>query len=340
MRQRLIPWVSVAVAFLLAVPCSAQFMRKTGMAGAPILKVGVGARAVALGSAATTISGDVNQIFWNPAGISTEQGKTQVSFSYNNWIADLSHNAFAVSHNFGNWGTFAIGGMMAGVDGIEANRDVVPGLEGVKYQTSSTFDYGSMFLTLCYARPFTDRLTLGASAKYYQETIDQQSAKAFAFDFGAIYMLGYRDLALGARINNVGSDIKYYHIAASLPMIFSFGVSMSVLQGESFNLKGFVDATKPLDTDQLAFAGAEATLFKAVAVRGGYKFNYMGKTDKYKSREEGWYAEKRYNRTDEVWTLGAGIKLPYGDYSLILDYAYTEFGILQDVNRFSLTILF
>ena len=145
--------------------------------------------------------------------------------------------------------------MMSGVDGIEANRDVVPGLADVTYNTSDTFNYGSMYIMLSYSRLMADRLTLGTSAKFYQETIDDQSASAFAFDFGAIYELGYRDLTLGARINNVGSDIKYYNIAASLPMVFSFGLSMSVVQTESFNFKGYMDATKALDTEQLVFGG-------------------------------------------------------------------------------------
>ena len=81
-------------------------------------------------------------------------------------------------------------------------------------------------------------------------------------------------------------------------------------------------------------------LLDKVAIRGGYKFNYIGKTDNYKAREQGWFAERRYNRTDENCTLGAGIEIPYGDYSLVLDYSYTEFGILSDVNRFSLSFAF
>ena len=43
----------------------------------------------------------------------------------------------------------------------------------------------------------------------------------------------------------------------------SQGISMSVIQVESFNFKGFVDATKALDTDQLVFGGLEAKLFDA-----------------------------------------------------------------------------
>ena len=43
--------------------------RKAGLTGAAFLKVGVGARNVALGTAVTALSGDVTQMFYNPAGI-------------------------------------------------------------------------------------------------------------------------------------------------------------------------------------------------------------------------------------------------------------------------------
>ena len=75
-------------------------VRKAGLTGASFLKIGVGARAVALGSAYTTVRGDVNQMFWNPAGIALGSGGTPGTFTYNDWIADLAHYAAGVSHNF------------------------------------------------------------------------------------------------------------------------------------------------------------------------------------------------------------------------------------------------
>jgi len=44
-------------------------VRKSGINSLAFLKVGVGARQVAIGSAATTLKGEPNMIFWNPAGI-------------------------------------------------------------------------------------------------------------------------------------------------------------------------------------------------------------------------------------------------------------------------------
>jgi len=39
-------------------------------------------------------------------------------------------------------------------------------------------------------------------------------------------------------------------------------VSMSMIQSDEFSLKGYVDAAKPLDTDQMILGGMEATLLK------------------------------------------------------------------------------
>ena len=350
MRHKSISTLLVVFLLVFAVAAFPQSMKKTGISGASILKVGVGAKAVGIGSAITTVTNDVNQVFWNPAGISLPEGKTHVTFSYNQWIADINHNAFAVAHSFGSWGTVALGGLMSGVSDIEANRDVQPGLAGVEYSDEATFDYNSAIIGLSYAKQFTDKLSLGATVKYYSEKIDVESIGTVAFDFGAIYMLGYRDLAIGARIQNLGGDLEYYYVPFSLPMVFSFGVSMSMIQSDAFTFKGYVDATKPLDADQMILGGVEANLMKNVSFRAGYKFNYMGMMDDFgprssyqiveKTTRDHWYAQKSYSRTDEGLSLGAGIVLPYSGYDLVIDYTWSSFDLLDDVNRLSVSFKF
>jgi hypothetical protein len=350
MRHKIISTLLIFVLIIFVGSGFGQEMKKTGSSGASILKVAVGAKATALAGAMTTAQGDVNQLFWNPAGLAMESGKTQVTFSYNDWIAGLSHNAFAVAHSFGNLGTFAIGGMMSGVGDIVANRDIQPGLEGVTYVDDATFDFNSNFIALSWARNFTDKLSLGATAKYFSESIDGVGVHAFAMDFGAIYQLGYKDLAIGARIQNLGQDYEYYYIPVNLPLMFSFGASYSFISSEIFGMKGYVDATKPLDADQMIVSGIEAHLYKSLFVRSGYKFNFQGVQDEYLDRNvyytdeavnrASWLSKQSYNRTDEGLSFGAGLDIPYSGYRLTLDYTWTKFDILDDVNRFSLTFKF
>ncbi|NOZ60295.1 MAG: PorV/PorQ family protein [Calditrichaeota bacterium] len=350
MRHKIISTLLILTLIIVVGSGFGQEMKKTGSSGASILKVAVGAKATALASAMTTVQGDVNQLFWNPAGIVLSAGETQVTFSYNDWIAGLNHNAFAVGHSFGNWGTFALGGMMSGVSGITANRDIQPGLEGVDYVTSATFDYNANFFALSWARNFTDKLALGATAKYYSETIDGVGVGAFAMDFGAIYKVGFRDLTIGARIQNLGQDYEYYYVPVNLPLVFSFGASYSFINSDLFGLKGYLDATKPLDSDQMVLGGIEAHLYKKLYVRSGYKFNFQSVKDEYLNRDvyypteattrPSWLSKQSYNRTDEGMSIGAGLEIPYGDYRLVVDYTWTSFSVLDDVNRFSLTFKF
>lgn len=307
-------------------------LRKPGIDGAAFLKVGVGARMVALGSAATTMHGDPNMIFWNPAGIHIEEGKTQIGLNYNDWLIDLSHSAGAVTHGFGNLGTVGIGVIYMGLGDIVADRDIAPpGYEEPVPEASGvtqydSFDYSDMAVTIAYSKQFTDRFRMGASAKFIREKIDTEDATAFAFDFGAIYETEFRDLTFGARINNVGGDMKFYAIGAPLPLNFSIGASMSIAQEENTSLRAFVDLTKPKDNQQLYFAGGEWTLFDKLVIRGGYKLGYSGASDE----------QTQFKQTDEGFSFGAGLAMPVSGYNLWLDYAFTDFSVFDDTHRFSL----
>ena len=132
--------------------------------------------------------------------------------------------------------------------------------------------------------------------------------------------------------------------------MFSFGASYSFINSDIFGIKGYVDATKPLDADQMILGGVEAHLFKNLFVRTGYKFNFQGIQDEYLDRNvyytdeavnrPSWMSKQSYNRTDEGLSLGAGLDIPYSGYRLTIDYTWTKFDILDDVNRFSLTFKF
>jgi hypothetical protein len=321
-------------------------VRKAGLTGASFLKIGVGARAVALGSAYTTVRGDVNQLFWNPAGITLTDGKSQATFSYNQWIADLSHYAAGITHDFGTWGTWGVGMVAMGVSDIPATRDVVPGFLSGSYtgfvdpNTSATYNYNDTAVNISWAFQFTDRLSMGVTGKYINQSIDSESANAVAVDVGAIYDIGYKGARIGARMNNLGSDMTYYAIGAPLPLVFSIGTSINLLDQEDqgMRLTAMLDATKPQDAEQLLFAAGEFQVMKYLMVRGGYKFNYSGISDT--KTDEITLKSIPADRTEEGFTLGGGIDYPLGGYRLGVDYAFTQFGILDSVHRVTMNVGF
>ena len=84
--------------FLIALSVStmsAAFADSAGGAGA-YLKMGVGARALGMGSAFTAMADDATSAFWNPAGLARLQ-KGEASFMHANLTMDREYNFFNYS---------------------------------------------------------------------------------------------------------------------------------------------------------------------------------------------------------------------------------------------------
>ncbi|MBI4428708.1 MAG: PorV/PorQ family protein, partial [Ignavibacteriales bacterium] len=224
---------------LLLFEAGAQ-VRKAGLNSAAFLKVGVGARNVGLGSASTSISEDVGQMFWNPAGIALRNSNMQATVSYNKWIADLNHNAFGLSYKLEDIGTVGVGVIMFGVSGIAAYRDIAPASlksQQIDQATSDTYSYADLSLQASFARNFSDQLSLGATVKYISETLDDMTKSAVAVDLGSIYTIGtvasfVNDWKVSARLSNLGSGIKYYDVESPIPITFSVGTSFKALKDD------------------------------------------------------------------------------------------------------------
>ncbi|MEW6510963.1 MAG: PorV/PorQ family protein [Bacteroidota bacterium] len=313
--------------------------RKAGINSAAFLKIGVGARQVGLGSAVTSLTGDVTNMYWNPAGITlaTDQ-RAQAAFTYNKWFADLNQQAASISYNLEDVGTIGLGFMTFGLSGIPADRDVYPGgsaeLRALEIDkvTSDTYDYRDMVLQVSYARAITDQLSLGLSAKYISEKIDDKTATAVAFDFGSVYSIGILGWNIGARLSNLGSDMKFYDFAAPIPLTFSIGTSMTPLTDDMNSLMVTVDAVKPQDGLQYYFVGGEYTFMEMISVRGGYKFNYSGVDDGGNS------FSPAIKTTVESFTAGAGFMTKLSDYSIRVDYAFTKMDLVDSVHRITLSL--
>ncbi len=312
------------VAAVLIAPLS-YGQRQAGATSAAFLKVGVGARQVGMGSAATAISGDVNMMFWNPAGIALKTERLQASFSYNKWLADMDHNSAAVSYNLEGIGTIGAGFVTLGQSGIPAQRD--PFTDPL---TSTTFDYRDLAVQVSFARYIMDNLSLGASVRYISEKIDDQSAAAIAFDVGSIYHIGLLDWKVGARLSNIGSDIKYYSFSTPVPIMFSMGTAMTPVKDEYNSLTMIADLVKPQDNIPQFNVGLEYSVLDMLFIRGGYKFNYSG------SKDDGRITRNPTNTTIEGGSVGGGVKLTFSDYVVSVDYTFTQMDILDNVHRITI----
>lgn len=330
------------MSLLLALPAFSQKVTKVGTTAAGFLNIDVGARAVGMGSAFVTLADDPSGVYWNPAGLANLAGP-QAMFSHTTWLLDIAFNFAAVTIPMQGAGTLGLSAVFLSMDDMERTTIDQP------MGTGEYFSAGSYAFALSYARHLTDRFAIGANAKLIQEKIYHSSATGIAFDIGTLFETQFNGLMIGMSISNYGTKMRMEgrdmliqsdvdpliygnnaninsHLdtdAYDLPLMFRVGCSIDVLKGAgNSNLVLAVDALHPNNDVEYLNVGTEYTFNKMVALRAGYK--------------------SLFARDSEVGlSLGGGLRYKLmGMTELKLDYAYQDFGVLKDIQKFSVTLGF
>lgn len=155
-------WSVAAILVSIIIFGSVGYASGPGTTGAGFLKIGVGARAAAMGDAFTVIVDDSTSLYWNPAGLAKIE-KRQLSATYNMWFAGINQGYLGMSFPLSGGGT--VGGGVNYVDmGDFDGRDA----EG---NPTVTFTASALNYQLGYANRVGEKLTWGISAgivsRYY-----------------------------------------------------------------------------------------------------------------------------------------------------------------------------
>jgi hypothetical protein len=305
----------LSILALLAPAASAQIdqgfdFERSGSAGFQFLKIGLGARESALGEAAAALTHDATAVFWNVGALPLAEGR-QASFSHNEWLVGSSLDALVLSTPLG---AYSVGLSVArfGIEAFEETTVLEP--DG----TGRMVEAGDFMVGLAGARRFTDRLTIGAQAKYVRETLDDEAFSNVLFDVGALYYTGFRDLRLGFTLQHFGPDVQGLRQDFRTPLLFRVALADELFDVSNVRVQTAVELVHPTDNEEWVQGGIEATLLDVLAVRGGYRLGV----------DEG------------SWSVGAGVAPPrVGGIGLSADYAYIPFGdLLGDTHRFTVTI--
>jgi hypothetical protein len=208
--------LSAFVLLGMAGTASAAAKSNAGATGAAFLKIGVGARAAALGGAYTALADDASAVAWNPAGLAAVK-QAQATAMRAQWLQGTESNflAGAVPTSVG---TFALGVRSFSVDGLERRTADTAANEG-------TFDSRDDAYTLGYGIAI-GRFGLGAGLTYIRQTLDGAAASAPAGDLGATWKTADK-LTLGLAARNLGGDIKFDREGDPLPRVVSLGAALS-----------------------------------------------------------------------------------------------------------------
>jgi hypothetical protein len=325
----------------IIVSFSAFAQNKTGTTIGQFLKIEPSSRVVALGNAGASLYGEVSSMFYNPASLGRLNG-TDVQFTFNRWLADITYNYMAAGMNIEGIGSFALTGTMLNSGEIDVRTVEQPLGTGEKYFVKN------FALGLGYAVMLTDRVSAGLQVNYINESIWHSSLSTFGFNFGVQYQVTEGGLTLGASVSNFGSRASYggrdiyinYDFdpdkygdndqlpaqlrmdAFALPTLFRAGISYLLQFSDNYKLLIAADAIHPNDNAESINIGGELELLNLLSLRGGYRNMFLPELE-------------------GGLVLGGGLKTEIGGtYNIRFDYAYADYGRLAEAHRITLSLGF
>jgi hypothetical protein len=245
------------------------FSQTAGNSGLSFLKLGFGARNIALGDAGTELSSDVTSLFYNPSALAINPA-SEIMLMHNEWIQNVRSEVLgARTIIFGL--PVAIGFNVTSVNDIEV-RGINPGDPITKF--NAQYFFGS----LSAGHLITDNVYFGASIKYLYQGIYVDESTGWGFDFGATYLTSIKGLNISAALRNLGTMKALRDEKTKLPTEFRIGPSYSLTFQDKFQVSGAVEYLKYTPTSDTHFnMGAEILYGKLIALRVGYQTGYISK---------------------------------------------------------------
>ena len=295
----------IGMSFLL-ISFHSLIAGQDGNAGLLFLKMGAGAKAVAMGEAYVAVANDVTSTYWNPAGLANLHS-LGVHFTHNKWFQDVSHEFVALSIPYRKQ-TLGLSVSYTSIGDIEYRTS--PTTEPL-----STVSAHDLAVGFSYARNLNNTFAVGATVKYLHEKIYLDTASGFAIDAGMLYNPHFGGLTFGVSTVNIGKMGKMRQEEISLPTQVRGGIAW---QKQMNSVIKHVTLATEMVTDEFEdvyfHAGFEGIFEDILALRAGYQFGYDTKD------------------------LSFGIGLCIGRYRL--DYAYIPYQEnLGNVQRFSIEVI-
>ena len=296
---------------------------KVATTSANWLKLETGARGVGMAGAMVAAGEGVSAIPYNPASLGFIKG-SELYYSKTNYLAGISHASMAYGTQITPTDFVALHLFIFNSGLMDVTTETEP--DG----TGEQFDVTGLSLRGTYAKILTDRLKFGFTIKYIREAIYTTDMQTFAIDLGTNFDTGIYGIILGMSVSNFGPEVQFtgeglqqeapdLSVDGSLskltekfpiPMSFRLGIKKDIMNNDIHKLTVAMDGVNPIDYVVTGNVGLEYSWKEIAYVRGG---NHL-------------------NHDTASFTMGAGIKIG----NIFVDYAYANYGILENTNQFGL----
>ncbi len=297
------------------------------------ISIGVGGRALGLGSAYVAIANDVTAGYWNPAGLAHITYPEIILMHDERFGSLMNYDYGAIALPYGSNASIGVSIMRLGIDGIHDTRNALVDYTGggilddaarLDYDKITEHSWADWVLYLTYSKQRSQRLSYGFNIKLIRRDFIEYHASGIGFDVGLMYN-PVGNLFLGINAQDITTTLVAWNTGTNDL------ISPTLKVGSGYMFDAFGGAFIPVIDFDLRFenrsfasnmsfgpvsvdfhAGMEYSVRNLFALRAGY--NDIGNL-----------------------TLGAGIHLPKMD----IDYSFAQFdgaGQLGNTHRISLRI--
>lgn len=299
---------------------------------AEFLRIGVGARALGMGGAFTSLANDASAAYWNPAGL-ISLGSSELLFMHAEQFGTLAtHDFFGFvqplsSGDATRASAVGVSVIRFGVDDILLTRDAWDDMNGngrpdpgevdpSLFRKGSDVEWGVLF---SYARSAGDRLDIGGNLKVVRQGLLQNTSFGMGVDLGVLLRLD-RGLRFGARLADITTTQISWDtgtrevVAPSVTLGGSWTRTVPGLRG---------DMTLSLDLP-MTFEGRDAA---SQVSSGSVGTDLQGGLEYWLFRAVAF----RVGTSAGEWTAGGGLR--YRSFGA--DYAFLPHDELGDTHRIS-----
>jgi hypothetical protein len=283
------------------------------------------ARSRALGGAVSALSQNTDALHFNTASAIINPF-TAFSFSHQEMYQGLKYNYYSYLTNFSDRVACGISIKTFSTGYIDKTR-VVPGTffqytnEGSFKQNDIALTYGMAYLVDKKIVLFNSLFdfSIGGNIKIINSSIDIYEAIGYTTDWSLFF--SEENFNLSVSISNLFGKLKYVQVEEKLPLSVRLGMNIPFTLGRTFMQFG-VDWTKISGDNNYFNVGFESELFKDFVLRNG--FNSRNEAGSGFAFGFGWTTGKELDLIESV----------------TVNYSYSYYGDLGDVNSFDFIIIF
>jgi hypothetical protein len=175
------------------------------------MAIGVGGRALGLGSSQVALASDASAGYWNPAGLARIDYPEVMLMHDERFASLINYDYASVAIPYGKDESFGVSIMRLGVDGIPDTRNalinysgsgILDGINRLDYDKITNFNSADWAFYVTYASRYSPDLFYGVNVKLIRRTLAEFSATGIGFDIGLLYS-PVTDLSIGVNAQDI-----------------------------------------------------------------------------------------------------------------------------------------